>query len=41
MLMISQDRQVWVASQKIDMRKGCFSLAMLVQQEFELDPKSS
>ncbi len=41
MLMLSPDIQVWVAAQKTDMRKGCFSLAVLVQQEFELDPKSS
>lgn len=39
--MNSPDVQVWVASESIDMRKGCFSLAILVQQEFELDPKSS
>jgi transposase len=39
--MISPDIQVWVAAQKTDMRKGCFSLAALVQQEFELDPKNS
>ena len=41
MLMSSPDVAVWIASQTIDMRKGCFSLAVLVQQEFELDPKSS
>lgn len=41
MLMISPDVQVWIASQPIDMRKGCFSLAVLVQQEFELDPRNS
>ncbi len=41
MLMCSPDVQVWISAQIIDMRKGCFSLAMLVQQEFELDPKNS
>lgn len=41
MLLTSADAQVWVASQATDMRKGCFSLAAFVQQEFALDPKSN
>ena len=41
MLLTSADAQVWVASQATDMRKGCFSLAAFVQQEFGLDPKSN
>lgn len=41
MLLGSPDVSVWVASQPVDMRKGCFSLAAMVQQEFALDPKSS
>ena len=41
MLITSPDIAVFVAAQTIDMRKGCFSLAALVQQEFELDPKSN
>jgi len=41
MLMISPDVQVWITSLPIDMRKGCFSLAAVVQQEFELDPRNS
>jgi transposase len=41
MLISSPDVQVFVAATTTDMRKGCFSLAALVQQEFELDPKSN
>lgn len=41
MLLTSADAQVWVASQATDMRKGCFSLAAYVQQEFALDTKSN
>ncbi len=41
MLITSPDIAVFVASQTIDMRKGCFSLAALVQQEFALDPKGN
>ncbi len=41
MLMCSPDVQVWIAAEAIDMRKGCFRLAALVQQDFELDPKNS
>jgi len=41
MLMGSPDVQIWIAAQATDMRKGCFSLAILVQQEFELDPRNS
>ena len=41
MLIISPDIQVWIASQPIDMRKGCFSLVVLVSQEFELDPRNN
>ena len=41
MMITSSDVQVWVASQATDMRKGCFSLAVFVQQEFALDPKSN
>ncbi len=41
MLIPSPDISVFVASQSVDMRKGCFSLAAMVQQEFELEPKSN
>ncbi len=41
MLIPSPDISVFVAAQTVDMRKGCFSLAAVVQQEFELDPKSN
>ena len=40
MLMMSSGLKVWVASQPVDMRKGCFSLAAMVQQTFQLDPRS-
>lgn len=40
MLMLSSGVKVWVASESVDMRKGCFSLAAMVQQEFQLDPRS-
>lgn len=41
MLISPPNVQIFVASEAIDMRKGCFSLAAMVQQEFELDPKSN
>lgn len=41
MLTLPSDIKVWVAAEPVDMRKGCYSLAALVQKEFNLDPKSS
>ena len=41
MLSVNPGIKVWVASQATDMRKGCFSLAAMVQQEFNLEPRSS
>ena len=41
MLMLPTNIRVWVAAKPIDMRKGCFSLAAFVQQEFQLDPKTN
>lgn len=40
MLMMSSGLKVWVSSHATDMRKGCFSLAVLVQQSFKLEPRS-
>lgn len=40
MLMLPSNLRVWVASERVDMRKGCFSLAAMVQQNFKLDPQS-
>lgn len=31
--------KIWVASGPVDMRKGCFSLAAMVQKECQLDPR--
>ena len=41
MLMLPSNLRVWVASNPVDMRKGCHSLAAFVQQELNLKPKDS
>jgi transposase len=40
MLGLPSDLKVWVASQAVDMRKGCLSLAALIEKEFKLSAKS-
>jgi len=41
MVLSGWSERVWVSSQPVDMRKGCFSLAALVEREFSLDPRSA
>jgi transposase len=40
MLNLANNIKVWVCAQKIDMRKGSFSLAAYVATEFKCEPKS-
>lgn len=41
MLSFGSGIKVWISSNPVDMRKGSYSLAAMVQQEFKLEPKSS